>query len=385
MPNVSEGRDRDRIAALVAAVDDACRDRADGGRAALLHHDADADHHRTVFTLAGDADGLARAVLALAAAVDDAIDLRRHAGAHPRLGALDVVPIVPLAAAPDRLHRARAERLANRLGDALAQRFALPVFRYDAVRSDAAGGHPTLADLRRGGLERLAQRMALHPDDPARARPGHGPRVPHPRLGVTAVGVRGPLIAYNVVLDDGANRDDARAIAARVREAGGGPIGVRALGLALASRGRAQVSMNLIAPLTTPPRAAFDAVRDAAAARGCEAAESEIVGLAPAACVAEDDARAIRLAGFDRQRQVLETRLREACRRDPSLGLIGPDGRFPDGRRDAYGALQSSATTRGALQMQRNAQGRDVSRRGAYGALAPTGGSSARASRIATS
>lgn len=247
VPNVSEGRDARTLDALAAACGPA-----------LLDRHVDADHHRSVFTLAGpgtrDASGAARA---LAEAVATRIDLRRHVGVHPRLGALDVVPFValdePAVVAVEAAHEFAAWARAT---------LAVPVFLYDAAAPDRR----TLPDVRRAAFTRLA--------------PDLGPDAPHPRLGAVAVGARAPLVAVNCWLSD----DDvsvARAVAATVRERDGGLPGVRALGLALP--GAAQVSMNLVDLSRTGMETACTAVRDAVAARGGRVDRVELVGLLPAA------------------------------------------------------------------------------------------------------
>jgi glutamate formiminotransferase len=221
VPNVSEGRDD----AVLAAIGDAFAD--EGAR--VLHVSRDADHHRAVFTLAGPPGRLADAVAAGAVAAAERIDVRAHAGEHPRVGAVDVAPIVFLRA-PDR-GAACAEALV--LADLLGEALGAPVLLYGAL----AGGR-TRADLRRGGPERLAERIAS-----GEVVPDAGPRALHPRAGAVLVAARPPLGAFNLRLGAGAGRDDARAIAAAIREgAPGGLPGVRALGL---WAGGAQVSTNV--------------------------------------------------------------------------------------------------------------------------------------------
>ena len=263
VPNVSEGRSREALEALAAAM------RAVRG-AHLLDLAPDADHHRTVVTLAGGADALREAVLALFAWADRWIDLRRHRGVHPRIGAVDVVPFVPLAGAT--LEQAIAA--ARQTAAAVAERFALPVFLYEEAASRPA--RRRLADLRRGELEGLAARLA---DE--QWRPDFGPPALHPRLGATVVGARFFLLAVNAMLAT-AEVAVAREIARAVREASGGLPGVRALGLLLPSRGRAQVSMNLVDFRQTSLAELLARVAAEAAARGTEVVETELVGLAPA-------------------------------------------------------------------------------------------------------
>jgi glutamate formiminotransferase len=267
VPNVSEGRDPARLARFAAVVT-----ATPGVRLADVH--ADPDHHRSVFTFLGRPAAVAAAALALADAVVAAIDMRDHRGIHPRVGALDVLPFVPLAGTT----MAEAVALAHATGRALAARHALPIYYYGeaARRSERRA----LRALRRGEYEGLAARLAS-----ADGAPDDGPARFDARTGAVLVGARDVLIAYNVWLatDD---LDAARAIARAVRAAGGGLPAVQALGLPLASRGRVQVSMNLLDYRVTPIPAAFDRVREEAARAGLEVERGELVGLAPRAAFA---------------------------------------------------------------------------------------------------
>lgn len=288
VPNVSEGRD----AYVVEALADACR--VPGVRVADVH--SDPDHDRSVLTLAGEPLALQDALVALAGECMDRIDLRRHRGAHPRLGALDVAPVVALDEDDLPLAREIARGLAARLGDELN----LPVFLYGAVATDPARTLPR--DFRRGGLDALERAI-----DAGELVPDAGPPRLHPTAGAVLVGVRPPLVALNVWLPDG-TLTDARAIAARVREAGGGPPGVRALGLYLPEAGMAQVSMNIEDARSAPPAVAIAAVRAAAEALGVESGDAELVGLVPRAALAGPSPSALRIAGM-RPGQVLESRI----------------------------------------------------------------------------
>ena len=221
VPNVSEGRDADVIGRVAAAF---------GRSARVLDVHSDADHNRSVLTLIGGDEALADALVEGVAAARDAIDLGRHDGAHPRIGAADVVPVVPLRR--DDMHRARA--VALRVAERIGSELRLPVFLYGEL---APGRGP--AFFRRGGTDELGRRL-----DAGEVEPDFGPTRLDPRAGGVIVGARRPLIAFNVNL---ATRDVevARAIAALVRESGGGFPGVRALGLDLARAGLVQVSMNV--------------------------------------------------------------------------------------------------------------------------------------------
>jgi glutamate formiminotransferase/glutamate formiminotransferase/formiminotetrahydrofolate cyclodeaminase len=258
VPNVSEGRD--------AAVLDAIGDAFAAGGARVLDRHADPDHHRAVFTLAAPAGRLAGAVVAGAREAVARIDLRRHAGLHPHVGALDVAPVVFRDDARRGAACAEALVLADRLGAELGR----PVLLYGLL----AGGR-TRAELRRGGPEGLARRLRT-----GEARPDFGPAEPHPTAGATLVAARPPLVAFNLELGDGHTLDDARAIALRIREGGAdGLPGVRAIGLALPARGGvAQVSVNVEDHRVVPLARVVDAV-----ARHARVAEAELVGLAPRA------------------------------------------------------------------------------------------------------
>jgi glutamate formiminotransferase len=289
IPNVSEGQRPDVIADLTAALHRVPRLR-------VLDISSDAAHHRSVFTYAGDADGLETASLLLVERAVAAINLQTHRGVHPRMGAVDVMPFVPLGNET----LAACVTLARRVGAAIGQRFQLPVFLYEAAAS--APERQKLEAVRRGGFEALAARLR----DPAWA-PDYGPSVPHPTAGAIAVGARRPLIAFNVDLETD-RVDVARRIAAAVRERHGGLPGVKALGLALVDRGHVQVSMNLTDFTRTPPIVAFDAVCREAAALGVTVRQSELVGLLPRAALEGTTPAALRLSGF-REDQILEERL----------------------------------------------------------------------------
>jgi len=289
VPNFSEGRDRETIEAIGAAL---------GTRARLLDVHSDADHNRSVFTLVGDDGALIEALLAGIAVARERIDLRRHEGAHPRIGAADVVPLVPLAAADMPRARSAALELARRLGDELS----LPVFLYGEL---APGRGPTF--FRQGGTEELARRLAA-----GELEPDFGPAELDTRAGGVIVGARRPLIAFNVDLR-GATVDDARAIASAVRERDGGFPGVRALGLDLPAAGRVQVSMNVEdweAAALHEVVARIDAEADS---RGVEVAGAELVGLMPAGAAAAAAGALLRIDGFDATR-LLELRLLDESR-----------------------------------------------------------------------
>jgi glutamate formiminotransferase/glutamate formiminotransferase/formiminotetrahydrofolate cyclodeaminase len=284
VPNVSEGRD----AAVVAAIGEAF-----GQGARVLDVHSDPDHHRSVFTLVGGDAALVDSLLAGVARARELIDLRRHEGAHPRIGAVDIVPIVPIA--PGDL--ARACEAALRLGERIGAELALPVFLYGEV-----GGGRSPAFFRRGGTVELARRLAA-----GELAPDFGPGALDPEAGGVIVGARRPLIAFNVNLRSG-DLDAARAIAAVVRETGGGFPGVRALGLALPLAGYVQVSMNVEDWEAAALHEIVARVADEAARRGIDVLGSELVGLMPAGAAAVAAGAGLRIDGFDATR-LLELRL----------------------------------------------------------------------------
>jgi glutamate formiminotransferase len=289
VPNISEGRRASVIEVL------AMEARAVPG-VRLLDHSADPSHNRSVFTMAGTRIALKRAVLAMAWSAVHTIDLRMHRGEHPRLGAIDVVPFIPLGETT----MSECVELARDVGQSIAERLGVPVFLYEeaASREDRR----RLEDIRRGQFEGLAAKMTR----PEWA-PDFGPAKPHPTAGATVVGARQALIAFNVNL--GTDRlDVARRIAAAVRERTGGLPNVKALGLLLPHRGIAQVSMNLTDYRRTPIQTAFDRVVAEASRSGVNVLESELVGLIPEAALAGTTAAHLRLHGFT-ENQILERRL----------------------------------------------------------------------------
>jgi glutamate formiminotransferase len=292
VPNVSEGRRADVVTALAEAVS-----RVDGVR--LLDRSSDPAHNRSVLTFAGGAVAVQQAVMALFETALAVIDLRRHTGAHPRLGAVDVVPFVPLGGATMK----QCVALARETGAAVAARFHLPVFLYEEAASTPA--RRNLADIRRGEFEGLAAKLA----SPGWT-PDYGPSEPHPTAGATVIGARAPLIAFNVNLATD-QLAIAASVAAAVRFSSGGLPFVKALGVALPHRGIVQVSMNLTNFEHTPMLRAFEAVRTEAERRGTTILESEIVGLVPEAALPTNPERSLQLAGFS-DNQVLERRLTEA-------------------------------------------------------------------------
>ena len=288
VPNVSEGRRPEVVQACARAVQ---------RYAALLDVTSDPAHNRSVFTFAGDPGALLLAVLGLVGEAVSAIDLRAHSGEHPRVGAVDVVPFVPLGDAA----MSDAIALSRQAAEAISERFGIPTFLYE--ESASSSGRKRLEQIRRGGLAALAARMS-----DGSWPPDFGPRTPHPTAGVTVVGARRPLLAVNVELAT-SRRDVADAIARAVRESSGGLPSLKAIGVTLADRGTVQVSMNLTDYTRTPLAVAFERVRDEARRRGVEVARSELIGLAPEAALTAEIATAVQLPGFDPERMILERRL----------------------------------------------------------------------------
>lgn len=282
VPNVSEGRDPALVAALAAAF---------SGSAQLLDVHSDADHHRSVFTLVGDDDALIDSLVAGIAAAASLVDLTEHAGIHPRVGAADVVPLVPLDGDMERARRAALE-----VGRRVGAELGLPVFLYGE-----SGGGRRPAFFRRGGPDELQRRV-----DAGELVPDFGPSRLHPTAGAVLVGARPLLVAFNLELAE----DDlaaAQAIAAAVRTSSGGMPGVQALGLRLPSTGTVQVSLNVIDVAAAPLADVVARVREEAAARGVTVARGELVGLLPEAAAAPAEALGLEALPDDR---VLERRLR---------------------------------------------------------------------------
>jgi glutamate formiminotransferase len=289
VPNVSEGRRPEVVARLAAAV-------ASVPGVRLLDVSSDPDHNRSVLTLAGTAGDLRASLLALYETALREIDLTRHQGVHPRVGAVDVVPFVPLGDTPMEEAVAAAEALAAEV----AERFGLPVYLYEKAAHRPE--RRLLADIRRGGFEGLPAKMA----DPAWS-PDFGPPRVHPTAGATVIGARFFLIAFNAVLDT-PDVAIARAVAKKVRESAGGLPAVRAMGVFLASRGHAQVSMNLVDFRRTSVLAALNRVRQEAEALGARVVESELIGLMPEEAAAGVMREALQIPGFARGK-VLESHL----------------------------------------------------------------------------
>ena len=291
IPNVSEGRRPEVIERLASAV------RATPG-VRLLDHSADPSHNRSVFTLAGDAASVKAATLALFDVALETIDLRRHRGEHPRLGAVDVVPFVPI----EDVTMADCVALARDVGAAVAERFRVPVFLYEEASTNPA--RKNLEDIRRGEFEGLAAKMAS-----TGWAPDFGPAAPHESAGASVIGARMPLIAFNINLNTD-RLDVAKKIAAAIRHSSGGLRYVKAMGIKLDDRNVAQVSMNLTNYEKTPVFRVFDMVKREAARYGVAILESEVVGLVPSAALLHSAEFYLQLERFTED-QILEKKLRE--------------------------------------------------------------------------
>ncbi len=298
VPNFSEGRDAGRLARIVAPA----RERAG---VVVLDTEQNADHHRAVVTLVGDGPALVDVVFAMMEVATREIDLTQHRGEHPRIGATDVVPFVPLGDA--RMEEAVA--LAESLGERVGRELGIPVYLYGAAARRPE--RTDLARVREGQFEGL---RTLIESDPNRA-PDFGPRRLHPTAGAVAIGARPILIAFNAYLataDVGVAKQIARAVRAR----DGGLPEVKALGFEIRERGVAQVSMNLTDYRVTPPHVALEAVRTEASRRGTSVTDSEIVGLIPEDALFAAAEAYLALRGFDRN-LVLERKIRAADRAAP--------------------------------------------------------------------
>ena len=292
VPNFSEGRDAAKLDAIVAAI------RSVPG-VVLLGREMDPDHNRSVITFAAPPQAVAEAALCAVERAVALIDLNRHTGVHPRIGAADVVPFVPVegVAIED------CVRLAHWAGAEIWRRFGVPVYYYAAaaLRPERVN----LANVRRGRFEGLKEEVLVKPD----RLPDVGEARLHPTAGATAVGARKFLIAYNINLST-PDIQIARRIARKIRTSSGGFPWVKAIGVFLASRGLAQVSMNLTDFERTPVRVVFDAVRAEAAREGVAIASSEIIGLVPRKAIEPADVPYLKIENF-RPGLILENRLEQ--------------------------------------------------------------------------
>jgi glutamate formiminotransferase len=294
VPNFSEGRLQDVIEAICAALE--------VSGAHLVYRQADPDHNRLDCTVLGTPDAVRRSALAGAAKAVELIDMEQHRGSHPRMGAVDVIPFVPIRGITMDGCVELARDFARELADALN----LPVYLYD--RAALLPERRSLAEVRKGEYEALKEAVAR-----GERLPDFGPHEIG-RAGATAVGARKPLIAFNVYLS-GTDEAAAKEIARAVRESSGGLPAVRAIGFLVPERGCVTVSMNLVDHEVTGLRTAFEAVKVAAEKRGMRVLSSEIIGLVPQSAISQDDVTDLRLEGFDADHQILERLVSRAAER----------------------------------------------------------------------
>lgn len=291
VPNFSEGRRPEVIEAIAGAI------AATGVK--LLSVSADADHNRTVITFVGGPEAVAKAAVRGAEVAQKLIDLTQHQGNHPRMGAVDVIPFIPIAGCDMK----ECVALAKVVGEAIGSQLGIPVFLYEEAASRP--DRKNLAEVRRGEFEGLRDRIGTDPD----RTPDFGPNAIHPTAGCVAVGARMPLVAFNVNLGTD-NLDIAKKIAKAVRGSSGGLVGCKALGIELAERKQVQVSMNMVNYKDTPLHRAFELIRIEAERYGVPVVGSEIVGLVPMEALVGTARHYLRLEGF-KMDQVLEKQLME--------------------------------------------------------------------------
>ena len=303
VPNFSEGRDRKKIEALVSAMS--------GGKGAwVLDVHSDADHNRSVITLAGEPESVAEAALRGVGKAMELIDLRGHRGEHPRIGATDVLPFVPI----EGLTMENCVTFARRAGQEIWSRYKIPVYFYEeaALRPE----RKRLESVRSGEFEYLRDEVLRNAD----RTPDIGGPALHPSAGAVALAARKFLIAYNVNLDT-PDVSLAKKIARAIRASNGGLPHVKAIGVKLKGRNLAQVSMNLTDFEQTSIRRAFEAVRIEARRGGCSIHSSEIVGLVPRKALDPEDAADFQLEDFSPEKKILETRL-ESTMNEHAAGRI---------------------------------------------------------------
>ena len=293
IPNFSEGRRTEVVDAIVSAISSV-------PGIFLLRRESDVDHNRSVVTFAGSPEAVLDAAVAGVARAVDLVDLNAHSGQHPRMGAADVVPFVPI----EGVTMADCVALAREAAGRIWSELGVPVYLYEEAA--VVPEHRNLADLRRGQFERIRDTVAT---DPLRA-PDVGDRLVHPTAGITAVGARKALVAYNIQLGTG-DAAIARRIARAVRYSSGGLRYVKALGFELKSKGVVQVSMNLVDYERTPIHVVFEMVRREAERYGVSVVGSELIGLVPQEALLQSAAWYLRIHDFDSQR-VLENRLLSA-------------------------------------------------------------------------
>jgi glutamate formiminotransferase len=291
VPNFSEGRDREKIAAIAGSA------RVVAG-VKVLDLTSDPDHNRSVLTMVGDGDSIGRAALALLEAAIARIDLNTHSGQHPRIGAVDVIPFIPIRNAT----AAECVEIARFVGEEAARRFGLPIYLYEDAAT--AEERRNLSNIRKGEFEGLREKMQK-----PEWKPDFGPDRPHPTAGATVIGARMPLIAYNINLGTG-DLSVADSIAKSIRHLGGGFRYCKAMGVELKDRGIVQVSINMTNFKKTPLHRVFECVKSEAARYGVNVVGSEIVGLVPADALYQAAEFYLRIERFAPS-LVLETKLME--------------------------------------------------------------------------
>jgi glutamate formiminotransferase len=286
VPNISEGRNPEIVEACIAPIKE-----TEGVK--LLDYSSDADHNRSVITFAGSPEGCVEAVFKLAQKAQELIDLTKHEGGHPRMGAVDVIPFVPIAG----VTMDDCVELAKQLGKRMWNELKIPVYLYEAAASKPS--RQNLAIVRKGEFEGMAEKMK---DD--KWAPDFGEPAPHPTAGVTAVGARIFLVAYNINLHTD-NLKIGKRIVSCIREAKGGLVNVKAMALLLEDRQQVQISMNLVNPFDTPMYRVFELVKLEAERYGVAIAGSEVVGLVPMEALVKNEEYYLRLEGF-KSHQIVE-------------------------------------------------------------------------------
>lgn len=293
VPNFSEGRRPEIVTQIVDVVREA---KAEGLAVSLLDYSSDADHNRSVVTYIGEPEAVAEVAVRLAAKAAELIDMEQHSGAHPRIGATDVIPFIPVSG----ITMPECVAISQRVGERLATEIGIPVYLY--AESATSPARKRLPDVRSGQYEGLKAAIST----PER-KPDFGGAQLHPTAGATAVGARSFLIAYNINLNT-PNVEIAKKIGKNIRESSGGLVNVQAMGVDLAAQGLAQVSMNLLNHKATPIYRAFELVRAEAARYGVTIAHSELVGLLPLDAMIDAAAYYLQLEGFSRD-QILEVKM----------------------------------------------------------------------------
>lgn len=291
VPNFSEGRDLKKVEAIVD-----CFRGKEGVK--LLDYSSDKDHNRSVVTVVGEPEALEQAIIAAVGKAVELIDLNKHTGEHPRMGAVDVIPFIPIKG----VTQDDAIALSKEVGKEIAECYDFPVFLYE--KSASAPHRENLANVRKGQFEGLGEKMKL-----PEWQPDFGPAHPHPTAGAVAVGARMPLVAYNVNLNT-ADKSIADAIARKVRFIGGGLRYCKAMGVELKDRGIVQVSMNLTDYTKTAVYRAHEMVRMEAKRYGVSVVGSEVIGLVPAAALINCAEYYLGIENFSMD-QVLESRIME--------------------------------------------------------------------------